>query len=391
MTSTSCPVIPYEKQEDPKSNRMCGAACLAMVYRSFADSAAEASGSASTAGRKRGRDRRAEKERVPGGRERRAGRRRAEELRQGEIWREISKPNRFGSVSSATHLMVAHARKRGFAAIAIQSRYPLVALMGCRENGLRAILNHRLRPDSPTGHFSVLLDVDAESVVVHDPLYGPRRRLPHAELLELWQPRFANSEIAGNVLIGLAPRSSVVPRCPICQTPIPAQVACPRCGKPVALQPPDLLGCVGAANCLGRLWNYVCCPACDNMWNFTLGTTPPPETAAEDGLWKLGSLFTEFDRFRDKVLSVPGVASRADVRQQLDVAEKCKIDLRLAEQEEMALQKERREKLASVREAYEKQEAAVAKAREEAEKPSAPADGAALGDALLKELGITDR
>ena len=28
-------MIPYEKQADPQTGRMCGAACLSMVYRSF--------------------------------------------------------------------------------------------------------------------------------------------------------------------------------------------------------------------------------------------------------------------------------------------------------------------------------------------------------------------
>jgi hypothetical protein len=392
MNSASCPVIPYQKQEDPKSNRMCGAACLAMVYRSLGDSGEEAASAVATPGRKRGRDRRFEKGKAPGGKERRAGRRRTGELTQAEIWPRISKPNRFGSPSSATHLMVADARSRGFAAMAIQARYPLVALLTCQENGIRAILNHRLRPDSPAGHYSVLLDVDADSVVLHDPFYGPRRRIPHAELLELWQPQFANSEIVGNVLIGIAARPAAVSRCPLCETPIPEQIPCPRCSRPVTLQPPDLLGCVGEGNCLGRLWNYVCCPACDNMWNFTMGpSAPPADTGAEDGIWNLGPLFQELDKFREKIQSIPGMASRADVREQFTFIEKSKLQLKLAEKEETALRKEREAKLATMKEEYGKQEAAVEKAREDAAKPPAPADGATLGDSLLKELGITSR
>lgn len=381
MTAGSCPVIPYQKQEDPKSNRMCGAACLAMVYRSLAE------GDPGSPVRKRGRDRRSGSAVAHRGKERRAGRRRAEELTQGEIWPEISKPNRAGSLSSATHLMVAHARRRGFAAIAIQARYPLVALLGCRENGIRAILNHRLRPDSPAGHYSVLLDVDAESVVLHDPLYGPRRRVPNAELLELWQPYYENSEIAGNVLIGIAARPAAVPACPMCRTPIPGSVPCARCGEPVALQPADLLGCVGAGTCIGRLWNYLCCPACDNMWTFAAS---PPAAVAEDGSdpWNLGPLFAELDKFRRNVLGIPGVADRADVREQLELIERNKEKLKLAEKEEAAVQKARDARMAEVQRKYGEEAAAVEKAREEAARPAAAADGAALGDALLTELGI---
>lgn len=388
MTTSSCPVIPYVKQEDPRSDRMCGAACLEMVYRSLAASGEPGAGAAPA--RKRGLDRRGAKARAPGGRERRAGRRRTEELTQAEIWPRISKPNRSGSLSSATHLMVAHARSRGFAAMAIQVRYPLVALLTCRDNGIRAILNHRLRSDGPAGHYSVLLDVDAQGAVLHDPFYGPAHRVSHAELLDLWQPKFGNSEIAGYVLIGVAARAASVAPCPLCATPLPEEVACPRCGKPVALGPSELPGCVGGETCLARLWNYVCCPSCDNMWNFALAPgAPEPEGRPEGGIWRLGPLFRELDKFRDRALSVPGASARPDVRQQLDLLEKCKVDLKLAEQEEMARAKERDAQVAAAKEKYGKEAAAVEKAREEAAAPSAPSDGAALGDALLKELGVT--
>jgi hypothetical protein len=385
MTSGSCPVIPYVKQEDPRSNRMCGAACLAMVYRSLAER------DPVPGDRKRGRDRRSPPVAPSKGKERRAGRRRAEELSQGEIWRQISKTNRLGSLSSSTHLMVAHAQSRGFAAMAVQVRYPLVTLLSCRENGIRAIVNHRLRMDSLAGHYSVVLDVDAESVVVHDPFYGPHRRIPHGEFLELWQPGSPDSEIAGNVLIGITPRSVSLAKCHVCQTPVPEQVACPRCGKPVALQPAELLGCAAEGSCMARLWNYVCCPACDNMWRFATGAPSPAETAFEDGPWNLGGLFAQVDDFCAKALSVPGVASNADVKKQLEIIEKSKVDLRLAEREEMALAREREARIAEMTERYRKEEAAVEKAREEAAKPAPAADGAALGDALLKELGITGR
>lgn len=150
--------IPYEKQYDLKSSRTCGAACLSMVYRSFGKAIA-----------------------------------------QDEIWPAIAKPNRFGSLSSTTHLMAADAVSRGIAAIVIQARHPLQALRLCRDSGVRAILNHRLRNHVAIGHYSVLVDIDETHVILHDPLYGPLRRASHAELLSLWQPRFPTCEIAGNV------------------------------------------------------------------------------------------------------------------------------------------------------------------------------------------------
>jgi len=138
-----------------------------------------------------------------------------------QIWPAIGKQNRFGSFASTTHLMTQDALRRGFAAVAIQTRHPLQALKLCRDSGIRVILNHRLKNDVPTGHYSVLVDIDDRSVVLHDPLFGPSRRLLHAELLALWQRLFSSSEILGNVMIGIAAPPPAEPACPLCHTPIP--------------------------------------------------------------------------------------------------------------------------------------------------------------------------
>jgi len=152
--SGAAAAIPYERQSDAQTNRDCGAACLSMVYRSLGQAVAQA-----------------------------------------EIWPAIAKENRFGSISSTTHLMAKDALSRGFAALAFQARHPLLSLQQCRDLGIRAILNHRLNPQRPTGHYTVLVDIDDKDVVLHDPFYGPSRQLSHAELLDLWQPNFPGSEI----------------------------------------------------------------------------------------------------------------------------------------------------------------------------------------------------
>src|SRR5580700_10956311 len=147
-------VIPYEKQSEQLTGRACGAACLSMAYRSFGKPVA-----------------------------------------QTEIWPMIAKANRFGQISSTTYLMAQDALKRGFKAIAIQARHPLQALRLSKAAGIRAILNHRVQPDSAAGHYSILVDIDEKEVVVHDPLLGAARRLSHVELMELWLPKVPNSEI----------------------------------------------------------------------------------------------------------------------------------------------------------------------------------------------------
>ncbi len=185
--SATAPAVPYEKQFDMQASRTCGAACLSMVYRSL-----------------------------------------GQEVPQRLIWPLIAKKNIYGSIASTTHLMAADAVTRGLSAVAIQARHPLQALRVCRDSGIRAILNHRLQPDSPAGHYTVFVDIDEVNVKLHDPYFGPSRRLTHDVFLDLWQPRLPNSEIVGNFLIGVAAESADAPACEVCHTALVKRVQCPR-------------------------------------------------------------------------------------------------------------------------------------------------------------------
>jgi hypothetical protein len=357
----SVAAIPYEKQLDSQTGRTCGAACLSMVYRSLGKA-------------------------VP----------------QTEIWPAIAKQTASGSLASMTHLMAQDAVNRGFHAVAIQARHPLQVLRLCREWGIRAILNHQLQRESPAGHYSVLVDLDDKSVVLHDPVYGPSRRLPHAELLELWLPHFPNSEIVGNVLIGIAAGPSAAPACEFCHTPIPANIACPRCQKPVGLQPAALLGCLNDG-CIARMWNYLCCPSCDCMWTFSLNgpqaaalasgasspSPAPPAASASEDPWKLDRLFAEVDQFSAYVLALPAAANHPDLKRQLDFITASKEKLKLAQAEDLARQKARREKLDAAEQAARQRQEERRKKTEEMNRPGQPLDGDALAQALLKNLGFT--
>ena len=378
MTRSAGSTIPFEGQADRETNRMCGAAALAMVYRSL-----PRPGKEDAAAR---RERRARHAGSPDGVERRRGVRRGADVTQAEILPHVSKPNRLGQPSCATHLMVKDALRRGYAAVAVQATHPLQALATCRANGLRAILNHRLKADGPAGHFTVLTGMDEGGVVLHDPFLGPSHRVPYLELLELWQPRFPNSEIVGNVLIGIATRPDALGKCPACSVPFPAEVPCPRCAGTVPLAPAELLGCVGGA-CTRRAWSYVCCPSCDFMWSFS-GSAPKEEPPPEEGLWNLGPLFAALARLETHVLTVPAAAARPDVQQQLASIRENKEKLRLAEQEELARRGEEAARARADSEALAKEEAAIAKAREAAAAPAGPIDAGKLSDALLKDLGI---
>lgn len=358
------PAIPYEKQSETDGSRSCGAACLSMVYGSL------------------GKD-------VP----------------QAEIWPVIAKPNRFGAVSSTTYLMAQDAINRGFRAVAMQARHPLQTLRLCRESGTRAILNHRARADSPTGHYSVLVDVEARDVVLHDPAYGPSHRVSHAELLELWQPRSADSEISGHILIVIAAPKAILPRaCEFCHVSFPAGAECPRCKKPVSLLPDEPLGCANTA-CIARMWNYVCCPYCDQAFMFSVdapssgtGAPQPPQTSAtspaaqappSDPL-NFDKVFAEIDKFSAFILSLPGAADRTDIKQHLDVVRQQTEKLNLAAAEALARRQADTARMATFQESLKQKKEAHAMRMEELQAQAPPLDGDALGQALLKTAGFLD-
>ncbi len=348
--------IVYEKQSDEESNRTCGAACLAMVYRSL-----------------------------------------GMEVPQSQIWPAIAKANRFGDIGSTTHLMVRDALNRGFDAVAIQARHPWYVLRLCRDAGIRVILNHRLHAKTEGGHYTVMVDIGEEHATLHDPFLGPDRRLSHAELMELWEAR-PNSEIAGNTLIAIAARQPEEVACEICGAPVPTSATCPQCGDPVALRPARVLGCI-SPKCIVRLWDYVCCPSCDCMWNFS--TAPPkeaagaesapplekPEDQAEDRA-NLDEVFAQLDKFCAFILARPEAAGNPDVMKQIALLEECKEKLKMAQAEELAIQKAQEAKMAAKLQKAQAKEEAHRQKMEKLTTPSPPLDGNALGRDLLRNVGL---
>ncbi len=357
--SPSNTAIPYEKQSEALIGRSCGAACLSMAYRSFGS-----------------------------------------EVRQVDIWPAISKENQLGQISSTTHLMTQDALNRGFNAVAIQARHPLHVLRLCREKGIRAILNHRVRHDSAAGHYTVLVDIDSRDIVVHDPLYGAARRLSHAQLVELWVPQVPNSEVSGGVLIAVgAPDSRAVPACEFCHTPMPLSAECPRCSTPTSLQPGAVLGCINY-DCIARMWNWVCCPVCDYV--FTVGAGAAAGTRAASvqpsapvapsrvaPRVDIGKLFAEMDKFTNHVLSIPAAANHPDVMKQLEFIAAGKEKFKLAYAGELVHRRAVVGQLAALTQKTREQEEAQLKKIAELNAPAPPLDGDALGRALLKNLGFT--
>ena len=359
--------VPYVKQSDAGDARNCGAACLSMVYRSF-----------------------------------------GVEMPAEEIWPSIAKVNASGSLASTTHLMTQHALGQGLTAVAIQARHPIHALRLCREAGLRAILNHRAHANSPAGHYSVFVDIDSRTVTLHDPSIGPARRMSHNELLDLWQPRFRNSEIVGGVLIAIDQNSPPLPPCQFCHTPYPLAVECPNCRKPVGLSPLAVLGCMDL-NCIARMWNYICCPACDFMWN---SETQVPASAtpilAEIPRWAvmpgmvanapgLPEALEALQKFTEHLQSIPAVANHPEIKFYLGLLTEQQAKLKPAFAEAAVYVRQMQTQMAGVLQDAAQRGEALRQAEEEdrkaklqpKEEDDAPLDGTALGRALLKNLGFT--
>jgi hypothetical protein len=256
-----------------------------------------------------------------------------------------------------------------------------------------------VKRDSTAGHYTVLVDIDTKDVVVHDPLFGEARRLSHAELLELWLPQVPNSEIVGAVLIAVAaPGPPSIAACEFCHTPMPLTVICPKCGKHTGLQPGEVLGCI-REGCIARMWNWVCCPACDYVFTFDAGaatgsriasvqpSAPEATSKAAPGV-DLAKLFGEMDKFTSLVLSIPAAANHADVKRQLEFIAASKEKFKVAHAQELARRSAVVGQLAALTEKTKQQKAAQHKKIEELSAPPPPLDGNALGRALLKNLGF---
>jgi hypothetical protein len=315
-----------------------------------------------------------------------------QEVPQEEIWEAIAKVNRFGSLASTTHLMVRDALNRGFDAVAVKARHPIFALRCCNEAKVPAILNHRLNQDVPTGHYSVLVDINPREVTLHDPYLGPARRMRNSELMQLWDPG-ANSEITGEVLIAVSPPKPGAATCELCQTPIPAAVPCAQCGKPVGLRPTASIGCINES-CIARRWLYVCCPNCDNMWNFTAAAVPAAPKVAEEkpekekDPFQLGKVYAAIDKFCATMMAIPLLASNPDVLKCLDAMKASKGKLAEAAEQQLAMYKAQKEKLEALLEKSKQAQEAHKKQVETLTTPSPPLDGNALGQALLKNMGL---
>ena len=220
MVETEVAAIPYERQQDADGNRMCGAAALCMVYRSF-----------------------------------------GVECTQAEVWQAVAG----GTRSARTRLICADSLQRGFDALIVRREFPGMcsasargtrsapsSITGSPSNRPTAITRSwwawttvgrwsrsQGRPGSQPGPNSVApaLATERAGLGDHRPGPGGDRRREHATVVV----------------------------CSRCRAPIPESARCGRCAATIRLQPAAVLGCV-AEDCDGRLWEALFCPQCDTTY-----------------------------------------------------------------------------------------------------------------------------
>jgi len=156
-------------------------------------------------------------------------------------------------------------------------------------------------------------------------------------------------------------------------------------------------------NCIARMWSYICCPTCDFM--VESGSQPAaagamgsagaadasPDTAAAGDATEPASLiqmFEALDKFVDHVKRVPGIATDAEIQQQLQILTGSRVAAKLALAEAAVHTQVHKNQLDAFAQAAKERAEAHQRRMQEVNPPSPSLDGNALGQALLKNLGF---
>jgi len=178
-----------------------------------------------------------------------------------DVWHRVAEEVRPGRKAARTQRLALDALEQGLLVAVLQATQGRPLLSRLAQSATRVILNHRLEPDSPQGHYSVLGATDSDTLTLHDPHLGPHRRLNWSQFKALWSSPPAASEITGHVLLAIG-RQPHRRNCTACGTVLPVSVACRRCAKPIDIGPQAAIGC-SRVDCPQRLWHRLFCPHCD--------------------------------------------------------------------------------------------------------------------------------
>ena len=217
MTSQSaervpqCIPLPYVRQQQIDGHRRtCGVAALAAIYQSF-----------------------------------------GLHIDQTSMWRRLRETGLGSEPVIRSHRLAHDALSQGLSAACLRvANRPMVVLGDLLRSGWRVIVNHRHDQESDEGHFSVLAEVKADVVMLHDPWFGPRQSRSVEDFLASWWSSPPESEIGGAILVAIN-------ALPIARDSV---AACPVCGEGFPL--PGELG-LGWLSRWSSCWRAAHCPNCD--------------------------------------------------------------------------------------------------------------------------------
>ena len=214
--------IPFEKQIEKPNNRMCGAACLSMIYKYYG---------------------------IPDD--------------QLSIWSRIKDKDGIGNLFAFTYKICADLLNHNINSLIIQAIKPLEVLKICDKNNFSAILVHRVKRNSNFGHFTVFNKIEGDRININDPMKDKPTRIYKKTILDLWKDT-GGDEVFGNILIPITKNHTDKYLCSECKKEIPISLKCPNCNaeQVIPLTPKETLGCVNDG-CSQKTWNFIVCPFCD--------------------------------------------------------------------------------------------------------------------------------
>jgi len=215
--------IPYERQHYKTGNRMCGAAVIFMVLKSF-----------------------------------------RENCSQEKIWNEIKVSDGKGEYYAEVNKVCQFFLDRNFNSLHLSAKDPIELLKFCQKHSVPVILGHRLNIDSKIGHFTVFIKIVGNLVSVNDPdkdsKPGKGRKIKFSELLELMDGK---GEVARNSCTIVTKKPLNIGHCGVCDSEIPLFKVCRHCNSELSLEPSLFIGCLDF-NCSQALVNVIFCPHCNS-------------------------------------------------------------------------------------------------------------------------------
>jgi len=167
----------------------------------------------------------------------------------------VALPDPEGTSSARTYLMGRYAERLGFSVGVLQcwEHAAWQVLKQCHAQRVKVIINHVHQIAEDEGHYSTLMSIDEDTVMLDDPFMGPGQVVDRDHFIELWQP---NPETSGHTLLA-------IDRTVDSDAPMMPCGPCPDCGTVPRL---SLTKIFQPAQWTGDRWRRFFCMQCDGSF-----------------------------------------------------------------------------------------------------------------------------